>query len=110
MTWYMYKFAYIVVIEFELFKVKQVLDVGQRTRNEVVHANNMVTLVDESVAKMRTKEAGSAGNQNSFHLLKDIRLALLFCKVGQKWFIFYHKVKLLILRLSKSTKNRAKTL
>jgi hypothetical protein len=35
--------------------------------NEVIHADHLMTLLDEPVAEVRTKKSGTAGNECSGH-------------------------------------------
>jgi len=42
---------------------QQVRDVGFAAGEEVVYAQNVVAIVNEAVAKVRTKETGAAGDK-----------------------------------------------
>jgi hypothetical protein len=44
-----------------------VLEVLQVTRDQVIHANHFVSLMDEAVTKVRAQEAGGAGNEDAWH-------------------------------------------
>ena len=41
-------------------------DVGFLAGKEVVQTNDIMTLADEAIAKMRAQKAGSARDQNAF--------------------------------------------
>jgi hypothetical protein len=41
---------------------KKVFNVFEAPCNEVVHANDMTTVVDKALAKVRTQKAGRTGN------------------------------------------------
>lgn len=58
----MNEFADIVVVKFKIGERKQMFDVLEAPGNEVVHANDVVTIFDKALAQMRAKEAGRAGN------------------------------------------------
>jgi hypothetical protein len=51
------------------------LDVGLPAREKIIKADDLVALIDESVAEMGTKESGSASNENThgIHLIKKLR-------------------------------------
>jgi hypothetical protein len=58
----MNEFGNIVVVKLKMRVSKEVLDVFEAPSNEVVHANDMITIVDKALAKVRTQKAGRAGN------------------------------------------------
>ena len=64
---HMHKFAYIVVIKLKLLQVKKVFNVPKIPCNQVIHANNVVTFLDEPITKMGAQKTRSSGNQNPFH-------------------------------------------
>jgi hypothetical protein len=45
----------------------QVLDVAEVPCDEVVHADDMVSLRDEAVTKVGAKESGCTGNEDALH-------------------------------------------
>ena len=45
--------------------IEQVLDIAARAAKEIVHANHIGTLGDQTIAKVRTQEARSTGDQYS---------------------------------------------
>jgi hypothetical protein len=47
----------------------QVLDVGFPAGEEIIKADDLVTLVDQAFAQMRTQESGSAGNKYSHWMI-----------------------------------------
>jgi hypothetical protein len=57
----------ILVIKLEMFVWEQVFYVFQITGNEVVHAYDMKSLFNESVAQVRAQEAGGSGYEYAFH-------------------------------------------
>jgi hypothetical protein len=59
----MHKFGHIVVVIFEIGQLKQVLNIPQITRDEVIHGNNMEILLNKPIAQMRTEKPGTSGNQ-----------------------------------------------
>ena len=59
---YMYEFGDIVVVKLKMWVRKEVFDVFEPPGNEVVHGNDMKTVVDKALAKVRTQKAGRAGN------------------------------------------------
>jgi hypothetical protein len=46
---HVHKFAYIVVMKLKRLQWKQMFDISQVTRNEIVHPDYMVTLFQESL-------------------------------------------------------------
>jgi hypothetical protein len=54
-------------LEAEVRPVLEVPDVLQRSRLEVVDADHPVSAVEQVVAQMRPKEAGSAGDERGWH-------------------------------------------
>jgi hypothetical protein len=65
LTGHEHKLAHIVVMKLKVFPLKQVLNIGQVARHEVVHGNDMVALGQEPVAEVRAQEAGPAGNEHT---------------------------------------------
>lgn len=61
------EFRYIVVVIFELLERKKVLNIRNIAGQQVVHANDVETFPNKPVAEMRSEEARSPGNENSFH-------------------------------------------
>jgi S-adenosylmethionine synthetase len=47
------EFRDVVVVELKIGQSKEVLDVFELARNEVVHANDVVTVFDKTIAQMR---------------------------------------------------------
>ncbi len=43
-------------------RLTQMIDIAQRTRLQVVHANHPVPATEQRLAQMRTEEAGPAGH------------------------------------------------
>jgi hypothetical protein len=58
----MNEFGNVVVVKLKMGVCKEVFDVFEAPSNEVVHANDMKTIVDKALAKVRTQKAGRAGN------------------------------------------------
>jgi S-adenosylmethionine synthetase len=56
------EFRDVVVVELKIRQGKEVLDVFELARNEVIHANDMTTVVDKALAKVGTQKAGCAGD------------------------------------------------
>jgi hypothetical protein len=48
----MYELRYIMVIKFEVFVFKQMLNIFEISGNQIVHANDMEALAYKSVAQM----------------------------------------------------------
>ncbi len=60
------KLGDIVVVVLEVFFLEQVLDVVEAAREQVVHTNDLIAFGEESVAEVRTKESGCAGDEDTF--------------------------------------------
>ena len=56
--------------QLKTFIIQQVGYVILRARKEIVDAQNVMSLVNESFAQMRSKKPGSAGDKNFFHLVR----------------------------------------
>jgi hypothetical protein len=54
-----------VADEFEAGIANEMLDVGLATGEEVVEADDVVTLLDEAVTEVGTEESGSAGDEDT---------------------------------------------
>jgi hypothetical protein len=61
--------GYIVPYQLEPRMVQKVFNISFCAGEEVVKANNIVTLVDEPVDKVRAKKAGATRNQSSKSLV-----------------------------------------
>lgn len=61
----------VVADELKIRVIEQVHDIAFAAREEVVEADDFVTFVEKSLAKMRTKESGATGDQNA-HARKTI--------------------------------------
>ena len=59
---YVYEFRNVVVVKFKIGQGEQMLDVFEAPGNEVVHANDMIAILDKALAKVRTQKAGRAGD------------------------------------------------
>lgn len=57
----------IVTDQFELRVIEQVRDIAFRSREEIIQAENIVTVFDKAIAQVRAEEAGAAGDQNLIH-------------------------------------------
>ena len=53
------------MMKLKIFKWKQVLDILDLTRDEVIHCDDVIAFLNEAVAKMGAQEACGAGNQDS---------------------------------------------
>ena len=59
----MNELGYIMMIKLKLLQLEQMFNIFQVTGNQVIHADNMVTFFDKTIAKMRTQKTGSTGNK-----------------------------------------------
>src|SRR6056297_2593187 len=66
-TLHVYKLRDIVFDEAESGMTEQMVDVGEIAGNEIVHAEDLVALLEKPVAKMASEKSGSAGNQSARH-------------------------------------------
>ncbi len=57
----MNEFCYIVMIKLKLLQLEKLFNIFQITCYQVIHTDNMITFVDETIAEMRTKKTGSTG-------------------------------------------------
>ena len=55
----MNEFGNIMMIKFKLFQFEKMFNIFQITGDQIIHANNMITFFDKTVAKMRAQETGS---------------------------------------------------
>ena len=55
----------IVAHELEAGIADKMLDIRLTTSEEIVEADDFVSLLDQAIAEMRTKESGSAGNEDT---------------------------------------------
>ena len=62
---YMHELGNIVIIEFKLLEPHQVLNISKVARDQVVHSDNVVALVDKFVAEVGAEKPGRACNQYS---------------------------------------------
>lgn len=69
MAGYMNKFGYIAMIEFKLLQLKQVLNIIEVARYEIVHPHHMHAFFDKAVAKVRSQKTCSARDQYPLSLL-----------------------------------------
>jgi hypothetical protein len=53
--------------ELKILVVEQMGDVRLPTGEKVVHANDIMAVVEEAFAKVRTEKTGSAGDEDAFH-------------------------------------------
>ena len=60
--------ADVVVVELEAVEPREVFDVAQVARDEVVHPDHVVPLGDEAIAEVGAEESGRAGDQDALHL------------------------------------------
>jgi hypothetical protein len=63
----MNELGHIMMIKLEMLMRKEMLDVFQITGDEIIHANDIVTFLDESIAQMRPQKSGSTGNKHALH-------------------------------------------
>ena len=56
----------VVADQLEVWTVQQVTDVRLLAGEEVVQAEDVVSLFDQALAEVRAEEPGPAGHQNSF--------------------------------------------
>ncbi len=73
---HMNELADIVVIETELLKREEVFDVLDVPRDQIVHPDYLIALLDKAVTEMGTKEAGSTGYEYAFH---DLSVMYVIC-------------------------------
>src|ERR1019366_3857926 len=59
--------CHIVVNKLKIRQPQQVRDVLHRAGAKIIHADDLVALRDEAVAKMATEKSGSAGDKCSWH-------------------------------------------
>ena len=52
--------------QLEIRPVEQMRDVGLLAGEEIVEADDVVSLLDQPLAQMRAQKAGPAGHQNAF--------------------------------------------
>jgi hypothetical protein len=52
--------------------VTQMLDVAFAAREEIVDADDLMTLLDQSVDQMRTEKSGAAGDQNALTTIAQL--------------------------------------
>ena len=55
----------IVAHELEAGIANKMLDIRLTTSEEIIEADDFVPLLDKAVAEVRSKESGSAGNENT---------------------------------------------
>jgi hypothetical protein len=60
------RMGHVVADQFEVGLIEQVVDVGLLAGEEVVEADDVVALLDESIAQVRAEEPGAAGDENTF--------------------------------------------
>jgi hypothetical protein len=58
--------GYIMTQDFEAFVIAQMLDVSLGTRKIVIDADDVVTLIEQTVDQMGTKKACASGHQDAF--------------------------------------------
>jgi hypothetical protein len=56
---------HVMTDELEARITQKVLDVGFPTREEVVEADHLMTLLNQSITEMGTKESSTTGNENT---------------------------------------------
>ena len=56
---------HVVTNEFKTVVPLEMLDVGLSTGEEVVETDHFISLFNKTIAEMRTKKSGSAGNQDT---------------------------------------------
>ena len=66
--------ADIMVDEGEFGKRLKMSNVAHIPRDEVVHSDYFVALSDKAIAQMGPKEAGRAGNEDTWHYFSPIPL------------------------------------
>ena len=57
--------CHVVPLELESGMVQQVRDIGTRSGEQIVHAQDLVPFVDQPFAQMRAQESGASGDQNA---------------------------------------------
>ena len=67
-----HKFAHVGMMELKIFLAKQMLNILERTRNQVVHGDDVVALFQEPVAEVRAQKTGPAGNEDAFFFFGSI--------------------------------------
>lgn len=48
----MYKLGNIMIVKFKIFQFKKMLNVFQATGNQVIHSNDMITIIYEAITKV----------------------------------------------------------
>ena len=66
--------GHIMTHELKAGIVQKFLDIGSGTGKKVVHAENFVTFVKQTLAQMCAKKAGTAGDQNTFTLFVELHV------------------------------------
>ena len=62
----------VVLDETESIATEKMLDVRGRSGDEVVHADDFMTAIEEKLAKVRAEEAGTARDQGTRHYARPL--------------------------------------
>ena len=65
----MHEFGDIMVIELESVFTEKMIDVLQVSSDEVIHAYDMIAILQESITEVRAEEACRSGDEYAFHLI-----------------------------------------
>jgi len=71
-TRYMHEFRHIMEVKFKLLERKQVLDIRQVSGKQIIHANDVVSFLNETITKVGAEKSGSAGDEYFFHCVKFV--------------------------------------
>ena len=71
-------FGHIVVVVFKIRMWKQMRNVLQPAREQIVHRNDIESVFDKPVAQMGTEESGSTGDQHFLHKGEDRNQSAVF--------------------------------
>lgn len=67
---------YVVAHQFEMRIAEKMRDICLPARKEVIHADDVVTALDQAITKMAAKKSGTAGNKNAFHREKKMLMGV----------------------------------
>ena len=62
-TGHMHELSNIMEVEIEIIQREKMFDVFYTSRNEVIHANDVIILFYEPIAQVRPQESRRAGNE-----------------------------------------------
>ena len=65
---YVNELGHIMVVEFELLKFEEVFNIPEIAGDEIVHADDIISFLDETVTQVRTQETGRPRDEYSLSI------------------------------------------